>query len=55
MIAPVDASRLFNVGIMWVRSTVRTVEMVRRVENRSFGGWEQGIFNEEVHVVRSEK
>ena len=39
---------LLNVGLMFVRSSWRTIALARRVENRSFGGWEQGIFNEEV-------
>ena len=42
-------SRYLNVGIMWVRSTVGTRELARRSENRSFVGWEQQVFNEELN------
>lgn len=39
---------LYNVGLMWLRSTSATLALVRRCEARSHGGWEQGIFNEEI-------
>ena len=41
--------RYLNVGIMWVRSTAGTRELARRAENRSWVGWEQQIFNEELN------
>mmetsp|Transcript_21808 Transcript_21808/g.44075 ORF Transcript_21808/g.44075 Transcript_21808/m.44075 type:complete len:155 (-) Transcript_21808:84-548(-) len=34
---------------MWIRSTPKTLELARRSENRSFAGWEQEIFNEELN------
>jgi hypothetical protein len=42
-------SRYLNVGIMWMRSTPATLELARRSENRSWVGWEQQIFNEELN------
>ena len=42
-------ARYLNVGIMWLRSTPGTVELARRAENRSFSGWEQAVFNEEIN------
>ena len=42
-------SRYLNVGIMWVRSTNGTRELSRRAENRSWVGWEQQVFNEELN------
>ena len=42
-------SRYLNVGIMWVRSTSGTRELSRRAENRSWVGWEQQVFNEELN------
>jgi hypothetical protein len=56
-IAPADVvavwdgpgARYLNVGIMWVRSTDGTRELSRRAENRSWAGWEQQVFNEELN------
>ena len=42
-------SRYLNVGIMWLRSTNSTRLLTRRAENRTFSGWEQEIFNEEIN------
>ena len=42
-------ARYLNVGIMWMRSTEATRLLTRRAENRTFGGWEQGVFNEEIN------
>ena len=42
-------NRYLNVGNMWVRSTMATIELARRSENRSFTGWEQQVFNEELN------
>jgi len=39
---------VFNVGLMWLRSTPTTLALVRRCEARSHSGWEQGVFNEEI-------
>lgn len=41
--------RYLNVGIMWLRSTDGTRELSRRAENRSWAGWEQQVFNEELN------
>mmetsp|Transcript_23888 Transcript_23888/g.61036 ORF Transcript_23888/g.61036 Transcript_23888/m.61036 type:complete len:381 (-) Transcript_23888:142-1284(-) len=43
------AGRYLNVGIMWIRSTPTTRALAVRCENRSFSGWEQEIFNEEIN------
>ena len=40
--------KTINVGLMFVHATDATAALVRRVENRTRGGWEQGVFNEEV-------
>jgi hypothetical protein len=40
---------LFNVGLMYVRASVTATRMSAHCENRSFGGWEQGVFNEELN------
>ena len=40
--------RALNVGLMWIRSSPASVSLVRRVQNRTFAGWEQGLFNEEL-------
>lgn len=42
-------SRYLNVGIMWMRSTAGTRELSRLAENRSWVGWEQQVFNEELN------
>ena len=42
-------TRYLNVGIMWIRSTSVTRELAIRTENRSFVGWDQEIFNEELN------
>jgi len=53
VIAPVDGHSgqflFFNVGLMWVRSSRETIALARRCEARSVGGWEQGLFNEELN------
>ena len=40
--------KTLNVGLMFVRATAATAALARRVENRTRGGWEQGVFNEEL-------
>ena len=42
-------ARYLNVGIMWLRSTPGTIKLTRRSENRSWVGWEQQVFNEELN------
>ena len=37
-----------NIGRLWLRATNGTRELARRVENRSWGSWDQFIFNEEL-------
>ena len=41
------AKALLNVGLIWWRATAATLQLALRVENRTFGGWEQAILNEE--------
>ena len=43
-----SARGLFNVGLMWIRASASTVALATRCVNRSFAGWEQGVFNEEL-------
>ena len=39
---------LLNVGLMYVRASDEVRALARRCEQRAPGGWEQGIFNEEL-------
>ena len=40
--------KLINVGLLWVRSTHATVQLMQDVQNRTAGSWEQAMFNEEL-------
>ncbi|KAK3258385.1 hypothetical protein CYMTET_32566, partial [Cymbomonas tetramitiformis] len=42
-----------NVGLMYARSTTRTIDLMGRVEQRLMKakGWDQQVFNEEVFFV----
>lgn len=42
-------NKYWNVGLMWLRSTPAVHAMTVRVENRTWGGWEQEVFNEELN------
>jgi len=42
------AEKLLNIGLVWVRSTPAALRLVQRVGNRTFAGWDQGLFNEEL-------
>ncbi|KAL1498747.1 hypothetical protein AB1Y20_014057 [Prymnesium parvum] len=56
-LAPVDvvgvhdgaANKLLNIGLMWVRSTEATRALVSRAENRTWGSWDQMVFNDELN------
>ena len=43
-----DKEKMLNVGLMWIRASPAALSLARRVRNRTFAGWEQGIFNEEL-------
>ena len=49
-----QARMLLNVGLVFLRSTIATIQLARRVENRSFGAWEQALFNEELNFGTDE-
>lgn len=40
--------KMYNVGLLWVRASPEALSMVQRVLNRTFSGWEQALFNEEL-------
>lgn len=40
--------RTVNVGLMWIRASLSALALVRKVQNRTFAAWEQGVFNEEL-------
>lgn len=42
---------MLNVGCMFVRSTRATIDLAKRVENRSRGAWDQAVFNEELNFA----
>ena len=44
-----SAMRLLNIGLIFLRNTVRVRSMVARVSNRTWLGWDQLMLNEEVN------
>lgn len=40
--------RLLNIGLFWMRASNATLELARRVENRTWAGWDQYVVNEEL-------
>jgi hypothetical protein len=42
------ANKLLNIGQFWMRSSNATLELARRVENRTWGAWDQYVVNEEL-------
>ena len=40
-----------NIGLLWVRSTESTRAMAERVVNRTWGSWDQYVFNEELSTT----
>mmetsp|Transcript_29191 Transcript_29191/g.61378 ORF Transcript_29191/g.61378 Transcript_29191/m.61378 type:complete len:402 (+) Transcript_29191:1-1206(+) len=42
-------SKLLNIGVIWIRSTELTYSLSWRAENRTRGGWDQYVFNEELN------
>ena len=42
-------NKLVNIGLLWVRSTPYTTKLMSRTENRTWAGWDQMIFNEELN------
>lgn len=41
--------KMLNVGLMWLRSTPDVLATVKRVQNRTWAGWEQAVFTEELN------
>eukprot|EP00965_Chrysotila_dentata_P012626 416530-Pleurochrysis_carterae.AAC.1 len=41
--------KMLNIGLIWIRSTNATIAMSTRAANRTEGGWDQYIFNEELN------
>lgn len=41
--------KMLNVGLIWMRATPQMVALVTRVQNRTWAGWEQAIFSEELN------
>ena len=40
-----------NIGLLWVRSTESTRARAERVVNRTWGSWDQYVFNEELSTT----
>jgi len=47
-------NKMLNVGLLWVRSSEQTRRLAVRVENRTWAGWDQYIFNEEINYIFNE-
>jgi hypothetical protein len=47
------ANKLLNIGLWWMRSTNATRTVAWRSENRTWGGWDQFIVNEELQASRA--
>ena len=45
-----DFKKCMNMGLVYTRSTADTVELARRVHNRTQQGWDQGLWNEELNA-----
>jgi hypothetical protein len=41
-------NKLLNIGLFWMLSSNTTLELVHRVENRTWGAWDQYVVNEEL-------
>ncbi len=46
------SNKLLNIGLWWMRSTNATRLLARRAENRTWGGWDQFVVNEELQFNR---
>ncbi len=46
-VAAMRDTQLLNFGLAWIRSGSRTVELARRVANRTFAAWDQAVLSEE--------
>ena len=42
-------NKMINIGLLWVRSTRQTRELVIRTENRTRAAWDQLVFNDELN------
>jgi hypothetical protein len=53
--APADPPRLggqlLNIGLLWIRNKPEMLRVVERVANRTYGAWDQLIFNQEVNFA----
>lgn len=45
------ANKLLNIGLMWIRSTNATCKLAARVENRTWGAWDQYVVADELHAA----
>lgn len=48
-VTAMNDKQFLNVGLMAVKVTESTRSILKRVENRTYVGWNQGIFNDEIH------
>ena len=42
-------NKMLNIGLLWLRASPTAIELVRRSENRTWGGWDQYIVNDELN------
>jgi len=42
-------NKMINIGLLWIRSTPHTRMLVLRTENRTWAGWDQYIFTDELN------
>ena len=47
-----SCGRMINIGLMWMRSTPETRHLAVRFVNRTFGAWDQAIFNQEIEAAQ---
>lgn len=43
------SSKMINIGLVWIRSTQQTRRLVLRTTNRTWGAWDQYVFNDELN------
>ena len=48
-----DKSQFYmNFGMFWSRSTTGNIALAKRVYNRTFGAWDQYIWNQEISLLK---
>jgi len=45
-------SKYLNFGLFWMRSTASTIKAAHRIYNRTFGGWDQFVMNQELDGLK---